>query len=96
MLCKRCNIEIEDEAVCPYCKADNSPKSRYIAGFLQILCGTLGAGRFYLGYKKTGFLQIAVSVLTMGIGGVIWGIIDGVRMINGKVLTDNSGRPLAD
>ncbi|MBM0239662.1 TM2 domain-containing protein [Micromonospora sp. ATA32] len=71
-----------------------SDKSKVVAGILQILLGTFGVGRFYMGDTKTGVIQLVVSVVTCGIGG-IWGLIDGILiLVNGGV--DGQGRPLRD
>lgn len=69
-------------------------KSRTVAGFLQIFTGAIGLGRFYLGYKSLGALQIIVSMITCGIGGLIWGMVDGIRMLRGEPATDAAGTPL--
>ena len=61
-------------------------KSRITAGVLQLFCGALGIGRFYMGYKTYAVLQIAASVITCGVGGVIWGAADGIAILTGKVL----------
>lgn len=50
---------------------------RVVAGILGILLGEFGIHKFILGYTKEGFLQIALSILTCGIGGLI-GIIEGI------------------
>ncbi|TYC20554.1 TM2 domain-containing protein [Micromonospora sp. MP36] len=71
-----------------------SDKSKVVAGILGILLGWLGAGRFYMGDTKIGVLQLVVSLVTCGAGG-IWGFIDGILiLINGGV--DGQGRPLRD
>jgi TM2 domain-containing membrane protein YozV len=56
-----------------------SDKSKIVAGLLQILL-PFGIGRFYIGDTKTGVLQLIVSVLTCGIGG-LWSLIDGILML---------------
>lgn len=71
-------------------------KSRLTAGFLQVFLGALGIGRFYLGYTAIGILQIVVGLFTCGMGGFIWGIIDGVLILNGTVDKDARGRTLLD
>jgi len=71
-----------------------SDKSRKTAGLLQILLGGLGVGRFYLGYPKVAVLQILVTWGTCG-AGVIWPVLDGIRMLEGRV-PDASGRPLRE
>lgn len=71
-----------------------SDKSKLVAGLLGIFLGGFGVGRFYMGHTKTGVLQLVVSLVTCGIGG-IWGFIDGIMiLINGGV--DGEGRPLRD
>lgn len=71
-----------------------SDKSKIVAGILGILLGGFGVGRFYMGHTKIGVLQLVVSLVTCGIGG-IWGFVDGILiLINGGV--DGQGRPLRD
>ncbi|MBF6213212.1 TM2 domain-containing protein [Nocardia puris] len=67
-----------------------SDKQKIIAGILQLLIGTLGIGRFYLGYTTIGILQI----ITCG-GFGIWSLIDAILILMGKV-PDANGRPLRD
>lgn len=45
------------------------------AGILGILIGALGIHKFYLGYTKEGLIMLLVTVLTLGFGGFIMGII---------------------
>jgi hypothetical protein len=69
-----------------------SDKSQLVAGLLQLFLGGLGIGRFYLGYTNIGVIQIVVSILTCGIGS-IWGLIDAILIMSGKV-PDSDGRTL--
>ncbi|GAA5059336.1 TM2 domain-containing protein [Nocardia callitridis] len=71
-----------------------SDKQKLLAGLLQIFIGSLGIGRFYLGYTGLGVAQLLVTVFTCGLGG-IWGLVDGIMMLTGSV-TDPQGRPLRD
>ncbi len=71
-----------------------SDKSKLTAGLLQIFLGGFGIGRFYLGYTSIGILQIVVTWLTCGLGG-IWPLIDGIMIITGKV-PDAQGRTLSE
>lgn len=71
-----------------------SDKSKLVAGLLQIFLGSLGIGRFYLGYTTIGILQIVVTVCTFGLGAV-WPLIDGIMIIIGKV-PDAQGRTLRE
>lgn len=69
-----------------------SDKQKLVAGLLQILIGGFGVGRFYTGHTGIAIAQIAVTLVTCGIG-AIWGLIDGIMiLVNGG--TDAQGRPL--
>jgi len=41
-----------------------------------------------------GLLQILATVLTCGIGGFAWGVIDGILLLSGKVKYDFDGKLL--
>lgn len=73
------------------------PKSRLIAGLLGILLGSLGIHRFYLGYTTIGVVQIVVTVLTFGLGG-LWGFIEGIMILVGAdpFTRDAKGIPLKE
>lgn len=71
-----------------------SDRSKVTAGLLGLFFGSLGVGRFYLGYTGVGVAQIAVTWLTCGIGG-LWPLIDAIMILTGKV-PDAQGRPLRD
>lgn len=68
-----------------------SGKSRFIAAVLQIFTGSLGLGRFYMGFPKTALLQILVSLITFGIGGFIWGVIDAIAILSSGTVCDGNG-----
>jgi hypothetical protein len=65
-----------------------SDKNKIVAGVLQLLFGTVGAGRWYTGHYGIATAQL----LTCG-GLGIWALIDGILMLVDKV-TDPQGRPL--
>lgn len=44
---------------------------KIVAGILALLIGSLGIHKFILGYTKEGILQIVISIVTCGIGGLI-------------------------
>lgn len=71
-------------------------KSRLAAGLLGIFVGGLGVHRFYLGYTGIGIAQIAVTIVTFGVG-AIWGFIEGILYLTSKTGTysvDANGIPL--
>lgn len=72
-----------------------SDKSKVAAGLLGIFLGAYGVHRFYLGDVSTGFLQILVTIVTCGIGG-IWGFIEGIMILTGSIDRDALGRKLRD
>ena len=70
-------------------------KSKMAAGLLGIFLGAWGVYQFYLGDTKKGIIRIVVSLVTCGIGG-IWGFIEGIMILCGKITTDAQGNPLAE
>ncbi|MFI6869701.1 NINE protein [Nocardia sp. NPDC050406] len=72
-----------------------SDKQKLVAGLLQIFVGGFGVGRFYLGYNRIAVWQIVATIFTCGVVGPIWGLVDGILMLVGKV-PDPYGRPLRD
>jgi TM2 domain-containing membrane protein YozV len=56
-----------------------SDKNKIVAGLLQIFL-PFGIGRFYIGDTKMGVIQLVVTLLTCGIGG-IWCLVDGIIML---------------
>lgn len=70
------------------------PKSKLVAGLLGIFIGSLGIHNFYLGYTKRAIIQIVVTFVTCGIGGV-WGFVEGIMILMDKYVTvDANGVPL--
>ncbi len=100
--CAKCGSEIHEEAVvCVHCgqTVDNgiinnvnvSDKSKTIAGLLQLLFGSFAVGRFYMGDIKTAILQIVVTWITCGLGG-LWPFIDGIMILCGSEVRDADGK----
>ena len=50
---------------------------KIVAGILGILLGGFGIHKFYLGYTTAGIIQIVITIVTCGIGGLV-GLIEGV------------------
>jgi TM2 domain-containing membrane protein YozV len=71
------------------------PKQKLVAGILGILIGSFGVHSFYLGNSKKGIIQIVVTLVTCGIGG-IWGFIEGIMILIGNQNTDAYGQPLTE
>ena len=64
---------------------------------LGILLGSLGVHNFYLGYTTKGVIQLLMTVCSCGTLGVIswvWGIVEGIMLLNGQINQDGRGLPL--
>ncbi len=74
-------------------------RSRVAAGIFGILLGVYGIHSFYLGNTSRGLMQLLISLLTCGFGAIvmmIWGILDGVKLLDGRINTDANGVFLKD
>ena len=99
--CSACGADTDPmSAACTRCgaglkasPAQDAVKSRLAAGLFGIFLGEFGVHRFYLGYTGIGILQIIVSVITCGLGG-LWGFIEGILILAGTINEDAQGRPL--
>lgn len=96
--CHNCGrtVQFQNTAQNTYTSAQSGQKSKFIAGILAILLGTLGIHNFYLGYTKKGVTQLLLFVFFFGWISFIWGIIDGIRIFTDKINCDAKGVPLAD
>lgn len=105
--CQNCGTQIEDsQTFCPGCGAQQTAgasnaaanpeaKSKMAAGLLGIFLGSIGIHNFYLGNTSRGVIQIVVTLVTCGFGG-IWGLIEGIMILAGSITTDANGVPLKD
>ena len=100
--CQNCGATVNTMAqVCVKCGsglATTPPagaKSKLAAGLLGIFLGGLGVHRFYLGFTGLGIAQIAVSIVTCGVGS-LWGFIEGILILTGSINKDAQGNALKD
>ena len=108
--CISCGTQMDDnQQFCPSCgaaqnaagtttstaPANSGAKSKMAAGLLGIFLGGLGVHNFYLGNTGRAIAQIIVSLVTCGIGS-LWGLIEGILILTGKINTDADGKPLED
>ena len=56
---------------------NNGENKKLIAGILAIVIGSLGIHKFILGYTQEGIIQIVITFVTCGLGGLI-GLIEGI------------------
>ena len=94
--CHNCGVKIAGTANNSTNTTVKGQKSRFIAGILAILLGSLGIHNFYLGYNSKGIKQLLLWVFFLGFISFIWGIVDAVRIFTGKIDFDANGIPLAD
>jgi TM2 domain-containing membrane protein YozV len=59
-----------------YWKSQGADK-KVAAGICGILLGGLGVHKFILGYTTEGIIQIVITFVTCGIGGIV-GLIEGI------------------
>ncbi|MCM1065747.1 MAG: NINE protein [Eubacterium sp.] len=82
-------------------------KSRQVAGMLGIFLGGFGVHNFYLGYTTKAVTQLMCIVAgwlasCFGVGVlvvlvmIIWGIVEGIMILSGRIDTDGQGDPLRD
>ena len=88
-VCVKCGVKLI------YQPSGEAIKSKLAAGLLGIFVGELGIHRFYLGYIGIGIIQIVVTLITFGIGG-LWGFIEGILILAGTINKDAQGRPLRE
>jgi TM2 domain-containing membrane protein YozV len=62
----------------------NQPKSKLTIAIVCLLIGGLGIHRRMMGYSNW-WLVLIVSIVTLGIGGGLWALIDFVRVLAGNL-----------
>ena len=105
--CKNCGEPyMTDEAVmCVKCGVAKGQGNNYCHNCGKP--GTFGVHNFYLGYTGKAVTQLVLSIvgillccvvvgvfIVMGVG--IWGLVEGIMILTGKIDTDGKGNPLAD
>ena len=82
-------------------------KSKIAAGLLAIFLGYFGVHNFYLGYTTKAVTQLVLTIVGLilccifvgvflVIGIEIWGLVEGIMILTGKIDTDADGIPLKD
>lgn len=75
---------------------DNRKKSKIAATVFAITLGVFGAHNFYLGFKNKARTQLLITILgaIILVGPIIswiWALIEGIKIISGKINVDASG-----
>ena len=87
-VCTRCGVAFAQPVPA------GEQKSKMAAGLLGVFLGGVGAHNFYLGYTGKAVAQIVLS-MCFGVG-AIWGFIEGILILCGKIDKDAKGIPLKD
>lgn len=100
VVCMNCGVAAQNVAI-------PGSKSKIVAGLLGIFLGSLGIHNFYLGYTSRAVLQLVLTIvgwlltcvgigvfLTFGIA--VWGFIEGIMILTGKINLDGNGRRLTE
>lgn len=85
----------------------NGMKSKIAAGLLGIFLGAFGVHNFYLGYTGKAVTQLVLTIVgivlsCIGIGAFlvlgieIWGLVEGIMILTGKIDKDAKGMPLSN
>ena len=72
-------------------------KSRIAAGLMGIVLGAFGIHNFYLGCTGKAMAQLMITVVSLGTLSwisAIWGLVEGIRCLSGKLAADGEGNPL--
>ena len=104
-VCTNCGVALNNRAGGGV--AGPNAKSKMVAGLLGIFLGGFGVHNFYLGYGLKGGLQVGLwalglilSCFVIGIfmclGASIWGLVEGIMILVGKIDKDGKGNPLRD
>ena len=85
----------------PYQKdySGGQQKSKLVAGLLGIFLGAYGIHNFYLGNTKRALIQLLLTVLscfTLSVVAGIWGLVEGIMILAGSIVTDANGVLLKD
>ena len=100
-VCLNCGVKVANTT------AASDGKSKMAAGLLGIFLGCFGVHNFYLGYTSKAVTQLVLTLvgyvlccfvigifLVLGIW--IWGLIEGIMILTGKINTDAQGNPLSE
>lgn len=102
-VCLNCGVPNRSSAVV----ASTNAKSKIAAGLLGIFLGQFGIHNFYLGYNNKAILQLVLTIvgyvlccILIGVLFVmatsIWGLVEGIMILVGKIDCDANGVKLTD
>lgn len=82
-------------------------KSKIAAGLLGIFLGSFGVHNFYLGYTQKAIIQLVLTIVGILLSCIfvgvflvmatsIWGLVEGIMILVGKINVDGKGMPLTE
>lgn len=100
VVCMNCGVSTAPTVAAP------GAKSKIAAGLLGIFLGGFGVHNFYLGYTTKAVIQLVCTIVgillsCVGIGVIvvsgisIWGLVEGIMILCGKIDKDGKGNLLA-
>jgi len=102
-VCVKCGVALHQQPIRQGGQGGAEQKSKLVAGLLGIFLGAFGIHNFYLGYQKKALIQVLVStiggIITCGIATFaieIWGLVEGIMILTGKIAVDGKGIPLKE
>ena len=102
-VCVKCGISKgEGVSYCPHCGKETNADAAVCLSCGCSLTNTFGIHNFYLGYTQKAIIQVllgTVGALFLFIGPVvsgIWGLVEGILILTGKIAVDGKGNPLKD
>eukprot|EP01080_Neovahlkampfia_damariscottae_P001376 gene1376-11997_t len=69
----------------------DQPKSKLVTFVLSIMLGGIGVDRFYTGYILFGILKLTINIVSCGVCGWIWWLIDWIAILSGSWNSDAAG-----
>lgn len=99
-VCLNCGVSTTPQAAA-------GAKSKMAAGLLGIFLGAFGVHNFYLGYTSKAVTQLVLTIIGIVLSCVvvgaflvlgieIWGLVEGIMILTGKINTDANGNLLGD
>jgi len=70
-MCIKCGVALAGGGT----GANSGEKSKIVAGILGLLCGGIGAHKFYLGYQKEAIMMLATCLVSLVLCTVIIGFL---------------------
>ena len=106
-VCLNCGVPCNAAGTNLATNANPNAKSKLVAGLLGIFLGCYGVHNFYLGYTKKAVTQLVLTIVGIVLCCVfvgvflvaatgIWGLVEGIMLLCGKIEVDGQGNALKE